>query len=32
MYLQSKASQAKAYQVGQFWNLILKYHFEGSNE
>ena len=30
--LQPKGSQAKAYQVGQVRNLILKYHLEGSND
>jgi len=30
--LQPKGSQAKAYQVGQVRNLILRYHLEGPNE
>jgi len=30
--LQPKGSQAKAYQVRQVRNLILKYHLEGPNE
>jgi len=30
--LQPKGSQAKAYQVGQVRNLILKYHLEVPNE
>ena len=30
--LQPKGSQAKAYQVGQVRNLILKYHLGGSND